>query len=181
MKRLIVCKILIILLASNLFASPCTTGWRPPKLYGVRLGMTVRQVKMRFPNLKISPPNKYKVRDSFVYLTGSNSHKKYKVPRSVFSIEMLFLKARLVRYQIKFYDSENWKNMDEFASVMSEALNLAELDSLETRFPQGYSCKNIEVSFWEDSSKSIKFFDLTAKPILDEMIEESYKNATLRD
>ena len=67
--------------------------------------------------------------------------------------------------------------MDEFVLKMSEALDLTELNSLENRFPQGYKCNDIEVSFWEDSSKSIKFIDSTAKPILDERVEESYRNA----
>jgi hypothetical protein len=180
MKILLTCVLILGFSALSLAASPCSPNWRPRKLYGIQLGMSVKQVRAHFPNLKVSRPNKFRVQDSFFYLVG-RSRSQYHLPRSVFAVELLFLQGHLVRYQVKYYDSQRWKNMDEFVSSMSGPLGLADIPSIEGRTFPGYECNNFEVGFWKDSSMSITYLDRKAKPILDEMIEESYRNEGLRD
>lgn len=180
MKIVLMYALILGLSASGLMASECPPDWKPRKLYGIQLGMSVKQVRSRFPHLKVSRPNKFRVQDSFFYLVGK-SRARYNLPRNVFAIEMLFLRGRLVRYQVKYYDSQGWKNMDEFVSSMSTPLGLTGIPSIEGRIFPGYECNNIEVGFWKDSSMSIIYLDKRAKPILDEMMEESYRNAGLLD
>ena len=180
MKIVLMCALILGLSASSLAASECLPHWKPRKLYGIRLDMSLKQVRARFPHLKASRPNKFRVQDSFFYLVG-RQRARYNIPRSVFAIEMLFLRGRLVCYQVKYYDSQRWKNMDAFVSSMTKPLGITEIPSIESRPFPSYVCNDIEVSFWEDSSKSITFLDRRAKPILDEMIEESYRNAGLHD
>src|SRR5687767_9274819 len=109
MKILLICALILGLATSSLAASPCSLGWKPRKLYGVQLGMSVKQVRARFPHLKVSRPDKFRVQDAFFYLVG-RSRARYNLPRNVFAVETLFLRGRLVRYQVKFYDSPRWKD-----------------------------------------------------------------------
>jgi hypothetical protein len=40
----------------------CADSWNAPEIHGIRLGMTVKQVKSRLPFLDIPPADKYDVR-----------------------------------------------------------------------------------------------------------------------
>jgi hypothetical protein len=162
----------LILLCSlgNLGGSKeCLPNWRPPEVHGIRLGMSVWQVKSRLPFLKISPADKYDVRETFLYVT-TNLKQRKRLPR-VFKIEMLFWKNRLVRYIIGYYGSDEPKAVSKFVDSVKKGFNLSEGMKVSNRT---YECGDVSMSVGEDNRRTVILRDLRGEVILNKRVDESY-------
>src|SRR5262245_10894418 len=148
----------------------CANGWKAPEIHGIRLGMTVKQVKSRLPFLDIPPADKYDVRESFLYVTTNPTHIK-RLPR-VFEIEMWFLKNRLVRYNVAYYGPEQPESVAQFVDQVRRSLKLSE--EMEVSYRR-YGCGNISVSVGEENRREVSLRDLSAEPILGKRVEDSYR------
>src|SRR5215213_3037142 len=106
--------VLILLCSLGNFggSKECPPNWRPPEVHGIRLGMSVRQVKSRLPFLKIPPADEYDVRETFLYVT-TNLKQRKRLPR-VFKIELWFWKNQLVRYIVGYYGSDEPEGLSQF-------------------------------------------------------------------
>lgn len=140
-----------------------------PEMHGVKLGMSVTEVKKRLPFMKISAPDNYQIRDSFLYVT-SNKSQRNRLPR-VFNIELLFLNDSLVRYIIKYYGSDSGKSVYNFTNQVINGFCLTD----ELKVSNGrYVRENIQYSIGEDNQRSVVLLDLKAKEIIDKSVYESY-------
>jgi hypothetical protein len=148
----------------------CANSWKAPEIHGIRLGMTVKQVKSRLQFLDIPPADKYDVRVSFLYVTTNPTQRK-RLPR-VFEIEMWFLKNRLIQYNVGYYGPKQPESVDQFVDQVVRNLKLSEEMKVSYR---RYECGNISVSVGEENRREISLLDLRAKPILDKRVEESYR------
>jgi len=148
----------------------CANGWKAPEIHGIRLGMTVKQVKSRLPFLDIPPADKYDVRESFLYVTTNQTQRK-RLPR-VFEIEMWFLKNRLVRYNVAYYGSKRPESGARFVDRVLRSLKLSEETKVSYR---RHECGNISISVGEENGRKVSLRDLRAEPILVKRVEESYR------
>lgn len=140
-----------------------------PEFYGIKLGMNLEQLKARFPDIQFSKTLDSGVRESHL-LIPSNSPYQSALP-NVFLIEMVFVNERLGRLIVKFWDVDKWKSRDEFVKQMAETLGLSDRWSPSN---SSFECNDFQITAWEDSSKSIRFDDKAAKPIIDKAISDSY-------
>ena len=147
----------------------CSPTWQPPELHGIRLGMSVRQVKFRLPFLKIPRADKYDVQASFLYVT-TNRHQQKRLPR-VFAIEMWFWKNRLVRYNLHYYGSETSDAIARFMNAIESHFKLSEATRVSGHT---YQCGNVSVSVAETFKRTVSLRDLEGEKILNRRVAESY-------
>jgi hypothetical protein len=171
MQQVMLSTVLVLLcsLANFGHSTECPPDWRPPEVHGIRLGMSVKQVKSRLPFLKIPPPDKYDVRWAFLYVT-TNAQQRRRLPR-VFGIEMWFLKNRLVRYNIHYYGSDKPEAMRRFIDSVAKSFNLSE----RMKVSHGtYECGNISIGIAEENKRIVSLRDLRGEATLDRRVDESY-------
>jgi hypothetical protein len=142
---------------------------RTPELFGLHLGMTLDEVCVRFPGIKVEKQDEWNVRDVFFFCVGSNTWEE-SLP-DVFAVEMVFLYNQLVKFRIKFSDSPRWPKPDDFTFAVAE---LAGLKGILNPYSTRIQCANVEVRVWEDSSRAIVFENLEVSELLDYRVEESY-------
>ena len=147
----------------------CSANWKPPEVHGIRLGMTVNQVKFRLPFLKIPPADKYDVRETFLYVT-TNRREQKRLPR-VFAIEMWFWKNRLVRYNLKYYGSETSAGIARFANAVETQFNLSDGNRVSAH---RYQCGDVIVSVAEELKRTVSLRDAEGEKVLNRRVDESY-------
>ena len=147
----------------------CSPTWQPPEIHGIRLGMTVRQVKSRLPFLRIPPADKYDVRETFLYVT-TNPQQRRRLPR-VFSVEMWFWKNRLVRYNVHYYGSETSEGIARFMNAVESHFGLSDAASVSAHTHQ---CGNVSVSVADTLKRTISLRDLEGEKILNRRVDESH-------
>jgi|SRR5262245_7583909 len=151
-------------------AAACSRDWKSPEIHGIRLGMTVNQIKMRLPFLNIPSADKYNVRETFLYIT-SNRREQKRLPR-VFALEMWFWKNRLVRYNLKYYGSETTQGISQFANAIERHLNVPEMNRISAG---RYQCGNVILSIAEDNKRTVSLRDAEGEKILNQRVDESYR------
>ena len=161
--------VFIFLIAGAFFPTECSRDWTPPELHGIRLGMTVSQVKRQLPFLKIPRADKYDVRETFLYIT-TNRREQKRLPR-VFALEMWFWKNRLVRYILKYYGSDTPRGINQFKTAVETHLNLSQTNRIS--FSQ-YQCGNVIVSVAEDRKRTVNLRDAVGEQVLNCRVDESY-------
>jgi hypothetical protein len=153
--------------------SECSPEWKPPEIHGIRLGMTIRQVKSRLPFLKLVPPStldiKYDVRWSFIAMPHGAKQQK-RLPR-VSSVEMWFWKNRLVRYNVHYYGSVTLEGMTRFINVVENHLNLSAANRVSAH---RYQCGDVIVGVAEENKRIISLRDAEGEKVLNRRVEESY-------
>jgi hypothetical protein len=149
--------------------SECSADWKPLEIHGIRLGMTVTQVKFRLPFLKIPPADKYDVRETFLYVT-TNPRQRKRLPR-VFAIEMWFWKNRLVRYNLKYYGAETPDGIARFMDAVETHFNLSDATRISAH---RYQCGNVSISVAEDVKRTVSLRDLEGEKVLNRRVDESY-------
>jgi len=147
----------------------CSQDWKPPEIHGVRLGMTVNQVKFRLPFLKIPRADKYDVRETFLYVT-TNRRQQKRLPR-VFALEMWFWKNRLVRYNLKYYGSETPAGITQFANAVETRFNLSDANRVSAH---SYQCGNVIVLVADTLKRTMSLRDVEGEKILNRRVDESY-------
>jgi len=157
----------ILLFLSLGGATECSPTWRPPEVHGIRLGMTVKQVKSRLPFIKIPPADKYDVRWSTVWPNGPKQRKR--LPR-ISGIEMWFWKDQLVRYNISYFGSDKPQSINHFVYAVIEKFGLSE----NMRLSHRYECGNFSVSVGETLKRTVSLRDLRGEKILNRRVDESY-------
>lgn len=147
----------------------CTRDWQGPEIHGLRLGMTVSQVKARVPFAKIAPADSYGVRLWHVY-PFPGPIEKTRFPR-VFEIDLIFYRNRLVHYAISYFGPKSPKAVEHFVGKVSNALRLPE----STKWSREFQCGNIQVEVGKLRTRKVTLRDLLAEPILDARVEQSWK------
>ena len=147
----------------------CPSNWQPPEVHGIRLGMSVRQVKSRLPFLKVPPADKYDVRYAFLFVT-TNPEQRRRLPR-VFQIETWFWKNRLVRYNVEYYGSEKPEAVSRFVESVVKSFKLSEEMKVSNR---RYECGGVSVSVGEQNERAVSLRDLQGEVILNRGVDESY-------
>ena len=158
--------LLIAVGASN--SKDCAADWKPPEIHGIRLGMTVRQVKSRLPFVKIPPPDKYAVRWLSVWPNGPTQRKR--LPR-ISGIEMWFWKNRLVRYNVKYFGSETSQGIAQFMNAVETHFKLSDAARVSAHT---YQCGNVSVSVADTLKRTVSLRDLEGEKILNRRVDESY-------
>jgi hypothetical protein len=161
--------LLLCSLGSSGASNECPSNWQPPELHGIRLGMSIKQVKSRLPFLKIPPADKYAVRETFLYV-ASNPRQRKRLPR-VFNIEMRFLKNRLVRYNVHYYGSDKPEAISRFADSVIKSFNLSEGMKVSSG---RYECGNVSVGVSEERKRTVSLRDLRGEVVLNRRVNESY-------
>ena len=145
----------------------CSPDWKPPEVHGIRLGMTVNQVKFRLPFLKVPPADKYDVRETFLYVT-TNRREQKRLPR-VFAIEMWFWKNRLVRYNLKYYGSETSASIARFANAVETQFNLSNANRISAH---SYQCGNVIVLVADTLKRTVSLRDAEGEKVLNRRVDE---------
>lgn len=141
---------------------------QPPELYGLRIGMTLEQVKLLVPSLQPGRP------DDLAFATTSfspdfNPQIDKTTYAGVRTISLDFLDNKLFAIWIGFNNSYKWKSLDEFVPGMSSALGFPTgawaVDSAKPKI----ECNDFEVvASMIGGGPSIRITDQTAKAIWEE-------------
>lgn len=147
----------------------CPSDWKVPEIHGIRLGMTVNQVKFRLPFLKIPPADKYNVRETFLYVTTNRQEQK-RLPR-VFALEMWFWKDHLARYNLKYYGSETSEGVARFTKAVETRFDLSDAIRVSAH---RYQCGDVTISVGADLKRTVSLRDLEGEKVLNRRVDESY-------
>lgn len=148
---------------------------RAPELRGLRLGMTVSQVKARYPRLPIGTASEL----GELRVTKSKTDLE-EIDREAFagvdSIFLYFIDERLASFQV-VYSPLPWKNVSQFTERMSEALKLPDgwsgSESQQTLNCDGFQVQTGWMSYAGDSmSAYIDFKELGVSNIIKERIDK---------
>jgi hypothetical protein len=166
--------LLLICSMGSLGASnECPSNWRPPEVHGVRLGMSVKQVKSKLPFLKFprrsALDTKYDVRWSF--LPSLSNPKQRKRMAQVLSLEIWFWKNRVVRYNVQYFGSTMPKGLAQFINSVETRFNLSETKRIAAH---GYQCGSVVVLVADTLKRTISLRDAEGDKILNKLVSESY-------
>lgn len=151
----------------------CPSNWKPPEMHGIRLGMTVQQVKSRLPFLEISNIDEYEVQWTSLIVTKSKKIPRERLPK-VFEIEMWFWKTRLVRFNIQYYGSNSPESVSQFVDLVVRGFALSDEMQVYHRY---YECGNIGIAIGRENKRTVSLVDLRAEEILNKRVEDSYKKS----
>lgn len=146
-----------------------------PELRGLRLEMTVSQVKARYPKIPVGTADnlgQLRIDLSSDALTEMDSA----AFRGVDHLILSFIDNRLVAFVV-VYTQLPWKNIHQFTARMSEALKLPDGwggdDNLQTLDCDGFQIRTGRTSYGSDGmAPYISFRELGAESIVRERVEK---------
>jgi hypothetical protein len=150
-------------------ASACSPDWKPPEVHGIRVGMTVRQVKSRLPFIKIPPPDKYDVQWSHLSIPTGPAQKR-RLPRVAF-LEIWFWKNRVVRYNVEYFGSTTSQGVTRFINAVEAHFNLSNTTKVSAHT---YQCGNIIVLVGDTLKRTVSLRDAEGEKVLNRRVDESY-------
>ena len=143
----------------------CTLS-KPPELRGLRLGMSLAEVKARFPELEIPTPNEFGYGVA-VYsvssLTGVTKAQLDGVSRIAFG----FLDEKVNSLTISYQTGFTWKNADEFIALLSAKLKLPRSWYGSNEYNKELQCNGFKISANTiGNNASVTFSYPSVEPIL---------------
>ena len=138
MKRLTLSLLTLLITCSHVAAqsNPCSLATYPlPEVHGFSLGMSVEEVKQRYPNFVPPTPDKIGFGDfDYDFLLGSSRRERAgeerKEPlkgidsKNLRAVVLAFLDERLAAFTISFNYAREWANVDEFLDALINTLKL---------------------------------------------------------
>jgi hypothetical protein len=96
-----------------------------PELRGFRLGMDVKQVVARFPELQVESADEFGSRQVEIYPSSDRSQLKKSGFENVERVALTFFEERLTSVSVRYDTSIKWKSPDEFVSRIAGPLGLS--------------------------------------------------------
>ena len=148
----------------------CTRGVsQSPEVFGLRLGMSVAQVKALYPSAWFSKPLDAGVMPSHVNFPIKASPKLGSM--SVSGVGLVFVNDRLSRLTVRTWDAEDPKARESFVSARAEGFGLAGM--WPPALPS-YKCADFIIRVWDDSHRAVVIEEDAVRGIIDKAISDSW-------
>ena len=150
---------------TNVPATPCTLT-KAPELHGLRLGMTISEVKARLPELIVPASDEFGFIGSANIQVSDLSVQSKESLRRISYVHFGFLDGRVINLRFEYRTNFSWKNVDEFLSIVINELKLPQ-SWVGDNTNKKLVCSDFEVraSASEDSA-SLGFYNPTTDSII---------------
>ena len=165
-------------------AAACTLSLeQAPEVRGFGLGMSLDEVRRRFPGLEARPPLEVNWSPEFGYLEArihaADILRIYPQHKSEFkgvqSVTLKFLDGRVTYLEVEYDDSAKWDDVDTLLESLTASLNLPAPEAWQAdeprvkgseRWAKRLTCDGFKIVVWAFSRAKIFFHDTAASEML---------------
>lgn len=182
---------LLCLFASSVLAqrtaatvNPCNLPLnQAPELWGFKLGMTLEQIRERYPSIRVNPSPSFSLVEADVYASeDSKTQRNYKwMLLGVYTVKLSFIDQKLSYIGIAYNpQSFTYSSLDGYTSMLSKSYDLPNGWKLKTDSDFDNDIKEMkcgDVDFYAFTSPAVALlmFDSKAFNALDQRIKDYQK------
>ena len=117
-----------------------------PELRGFRLGMDIKQIVARFPDLNLEPADEFGSRQGEIFPSSDRALLKKSGFEGVERVALTFFDDRLISVSVRYDASIKWKDPDEFVSRIAPPLGLSGTWKPVDRWRRSLECDGFRVT-----------------------------------